>query len=213
MLADRLLHYIEYIHERGMIIRDIKPSNLAMGEGTKSNMLFIFDFGLAKMYRNLITKEHIPYREDRDNPGSLRYGTYNIHLNREQGRRDDLEALGNVLLYLYHGKLPWQGIYAKSVKDKIRRMGEMKSGKAMDNFLASSPEVFGLYFGHVRRLEFEERPDYQYLREVFRLKMDDEGWCYDDKFDWFGGEECGTLLPEEYRFDLTPPYDETYANL
>ncbi|KAG1738710.1 hypothetical protein EDB19DRAFT_1712743 [Suillus lakei] len=32
----------------------------------------------------------------------------------EQGRRDNLEALGNILLFLLHGRLPWQGVYSAS---------------------------------------------------------------------------------------------------
>ena len=88
----------------------------------------------------------------------------------------------------------------------------MKAGKAMDDFLESSPEVFGWYFDHVRHLKFEEEPDYQYLREIFRVKMNDEGWKYDEKFDWLVGGERGTLVPEEYRYDpnVDPPIDELY---
>ena len=75
-----------------------------------------------------------------------------ILLSEEQGRRDDLEALGNTLLYFIHGRLPWEGIFAKSVETKLVRLGEMKSGEAFRDLLARSPPEFTQYFDHVRNL-------------------------------------------------------------
>ena len=44
--------------------------------------------------------------------------------------------------------------------------------------------------------------------------MNDEGWKYDEKFDWLVGGERGTLVPEEYIYDpnVDPPIDELYIN-
>ena len=53
-----------------------------MGDGKNYNTVYMFDFGLAKLYRDPITKEHIPYRDDRDGVGSPRYSTYNAPFNR-----------------------------------------------------------------------------------------------------------------------------------
>lgn len=117
----------------------------------------------------------------------------------EQGRRDDLEALGNMLLHLLHGRLPWQGIYAAA-----RRVGEMKAGRALQALLARSPPEFADYFGHVRGLAFGARPDYALLRGAFKSRMEREGWAYDARaFDWMrgGSLEKGTLVPGEYVWD------------
>jgi casein kinase 1 len=204
MLAVEMLDRIEFVHSRGIILRDIKPENFAMGIGEKSHIVYLFDFGLAKLYVDPSTGAHIPYREGRTALGTMRYSSYNVHFGREQARRDDLEALGNVLLYLLHGKLPWQGIYAPSKEAKWRRMGEMKAGSAaFRDLLARSPAEFTTYFDHCRSLKFEEKPNYALLRQLFSQIMEREGWTVDTRFDPLNGSSGkGTLVPEEYQLDV-----------
>lgn len=117
----------------------------------------------------------------------------------ELSRRDDIEAIGNVLLYFLHGELPWQGIYAPSVKDKLQRLGIMKSGKAMNELLDRSPALFSDYYRHCRSLAFEAEPDYVYLRTLFRKGLEVCEEYGEAPYDWLKGG--GTLIPEEYEFD------------
>lgn len=49
-----------------------------------ATQLFIIDFGLAKKYRDTRTKQHIPYREDKNLTGTARYASVNAHLGIEQ---------------------------------------------------------------------------------------------------------------------------------
>ncbi|KAF8491435.1 serine/threonine kinase [Gautieria morchelliformis] len=200
MIAAQMLDRIEFSHSRGIILRDVKPENFAMGLGTRCNILHLFDLGLAKLFWNSAPDTHIPFREGRIGLGTPRYASHNVHFGREQGRRDDIEAMGNVLLFLLHGRLPWQGIYAPSVQAKLLRIGEMKAGSEFADLLLRSPPEFTRYFEHCRNLAFEERPNYQLLKEIFRRRMEQEHWSYDGMFDWVDAtSEKGTLLPDEYR--------------
>ena len=43
---------------------------------------------------------------------------------------------------------------------------------------------FPTYLNYCRSLRFEERPDYSYLRQLFRTLFHRQGFTYDYVFDW-----------------------------
>lgn len=184
MLADQMITRIEYAHSKGFLHRDIKPDNFLMGLGRKANQVYIIDFGLAKRYRDSTTNRHIPYRENKNLTGTARYASCNTHLGIEQSRRDDLESLGYVLLYFLRGSLPWQGLKAATKKQKYDKICEKKLSTPIEVLCKSHPVEFASYFHYCHSLTFEQRPDYGFLKRLFRDLFAREGYEFDYIFDW-----------------------------
>lgn len=185
MLADQMLARIEFVHSCNFLHRDIKPDNFLIGLGRKKlNQVYIIDFGLAKKYRDSKTHRHIPYLEQKSLTGTARYASINTHLGIEQSRRDDLESLGFVLMYFNRGNLPWQGLRAKHKKDKYNKISEKKMSTPIDALCKHFPNEFGQYINYCRALRFDDKPDYAYLRRLFRDLFFRQGYCADYRFDW-----------------------------
>lgn len=184
MLADQMLTRIEFMHSKGFLHRDIKPDNFLMGLGRKANQVYAIDFGLAKRYRDPNTNRHITYRENKNLTGTARYASCNTHLGIEQSRRDDLESLGYVFLYFLRGSLPWQGLKAATKKQKYDKICEKKLSTPIEVLCKSHPVEFASYFHYCHSLTFDQRPDYGFLKRLFRDLFTREGYEFDYVFDW-----------------------------
>lgn len=109
-LAIQMIQTIRVVHEERIIHRDIKPNNFLVG-GTDHtmNVIYMIDFGLAQCYKGT-DGQHIPFREGQNFCGTALFASENTHKGYQQSRRDDLEMIGYVLLYLLNGGLPWSGL-------------------------------------------------------------------------------------------------------
>jgi len=213
LAAKQMLYRVQSVHEKSLVYRDIKPDNFLVGRippyvDTSSNnslsskdvnsilknhskehphpasQIYLIDFGMAKFYRDPKTLQHIPYKEKRSLSGTARYMSINTHLGREQSRRDDLEGLGHVLMYFLRGSLPWQGMKAATNKQKYEKIGEKKRTTPIKELCDGFPEEFSIYMNYVRKLGFEETPDYDYLRGLFDTVLKRMGEEEDNVFDW-----------------------------
>lgn len=74
----------------------------------KNNIIYMIDLGLSKRYICPKSGKHIADKTTNGLSGTPRYCSISAYNRNEQSRRDDLEAVGNVLIYLANGgNLPW----------------------------------------------------------------------------------------------------------
>jgi hypothetical protein len=78
-------------------------------------------------------------------------------------RRDDLESLAYVLIYLMHGSLPWQNTTGKSTIELL----DIRMAIISSTLCKGLPAEFEVFLNYARSLEFKQKPDYQYLRGLF----------------------------------------------
>lgn len=144
----------------------------------------MIDFGLAKRFRDPKTGMHIPYRDGKSLTGTARYASINTHLGIEQSRRDDLEALSYLLVYFLKGELPWQGLKAKTMKEKYERIMEKKISTQVEVLCQGFPEEIMQFINYTRELKFDDKPDYVYLKKLIKAISDREKLELDFVFDW-----------------------------
>ena len=92
---------------------------------------------------------------------------------------DDLESLGYVLVYFLRGSLPWQGLKAATKKVKYEKISDKKMATPVEVLCKNFAPEFVTYFMYCRTQRFEDRPDYTYLRKLFRDLFIREGYQYD----------------------------------
>jgi len=204
--AIQMISRVQAIHARGLIYRDIKPDNFLLDRA--SDRIMVVDFGMAKMFRDPRSLQHIPFREKKSLSGTARYMSINTHQGREQSRRDDMEALGHVFLYFLRGSLPWQGLKARDNREKYERIGQTKQSFRVDELCHGFPTEFARYLSYARRLAFEEEPEYAECIHWFEeamVRADPEG---SQPLDW-------TRLPRDWDYgssDVKSPRQSHYES-
>ena len=185
LLAYQMITVLQYIHDKHIIHRDIKPDNFVMGLNKQNADLFLLDFGLAKKYRSSKTLEQYPYIKKKKLTGTARYASIHALEEMEQSRRDDLESVGYVLMYFLRGNLPWQGLKIKSKEDRYKKILDKKKETTSEQLCKNFPDEFREYLEYSRNLEYTEEPKYDKLKNKFYTlvcnKMNEN---FDYIYDW-----------------------------
>ena len=189
MLGYQMVNILQYIHDRHIIHRDIKPDNFVMGAKEDNAKLYILDFGLAKKYRSSRTLVQYPFIKKKKLTGTARYASINALEAYEQSRRDDLESVGYVLMYFLRGNLPWQGLKVRSKEDRYKKILEKKKETTSQELCKDFPYEFYEYVEYTRNLEYEENPDYDFLRKKFSDVLKGANEEMDYIYDWTTGSD------------------------
>lgn len=184
-LGLRVLDALEYMHEHEYCHADIKSSNLMMGhKKSDQSKMYLLDFGLA--YRFNPNGVHAKYKEDpkRKHDGTIEYTSRDAHKGCVPSRRGDLEILGYCMVQWLCKKLPWENKLTDKeyvMKEKIKHMNNIPDF-IKTCFPDSNDRPGGEledYLGIVEKLDYDEKPDYVKIRNLFCNRLKKLG-CKDD---------------------------------
>jgi serine/threonine protein kinase len=150
-IGQKIVRLLRFIHEKGLIHRDIKPDNFVFNQDCTD--IYIIDFGLCRKYIDNDNK-HIEMKIGKTIIGTPNFVSLNVHNGVEPSRRDDLISVAYIILYLINGGLPWQ---------TKREIKEMKMQKQCIPQWSKTPIQLIAYLNYCENLKFDERPDYEYL--------------------------------------------------
>ena len=184
LLAFQMISVLEHIHNKGVIHRDIKPENFLLGKENSSNSKYIYliDFGLSKFFDKNSLNDILTNKKNLT--GTPRYASINALRGLEQSMRDDLESLGYLFIFLLKGKLPWMGIDCIDRNEKIKKICIRKIETSSSDLCSGLPKEFIEYLDYCKNLEFEQKPDYTMLKNLFLKILRNEKEKFDYIYDW-----------------------------
>jgi len=154
-----IIKRIQYIHENGLIHRDIKPDNFLFGPNNEP-VIHMIDFGFCRKYLKADNKTHIELKTNRPMIGTPNFVSVNVHNGLEPSRRDDLESAAYMMIYFQLGQLDWMN----PVVD-LDKMREMKINIHQNKNIHPSILIF---LDYCRKLKFDETPDYNIIIGFFQ---------------------------------------------
>ena len=159
------------LHGKHIMHRDLKPENLCIGKNEEANIIYLIDFGLSKYYWE--ENAHIGMTQRKGLIGTARYASINSHNGLEQGRRDDIESLCYIVIYLAKGTLPWMNLYAEDKQVKYELIKQSKVNNSTRTLCFGLPEAFRLVLEHAKALKFEEKPNYDLIQNLITKNIRD----------------------------------------
>lgn len=198
MLADQMISRLEFVHSVGYVHRDLKPDNFLMGIGKLSHHCYLIDFGLSTKYLSS-NGSHREMTTGRNFVGTTRYASLRTHQGISQSRRDDMEQLAYIFVYLLRGRLPWSGLNIKDRDEKEKAIGDMKEKLPTSQICNRCPQQFEDFLLYSRKMEFTETPQYEMCRMLMGSVLEDLGPVLgknDFEYDWVSKKPIANGAPK-----------------
>ncbi|KAF9884087.1 hypothetical protein FE257_002317 [Aspergillus nanangensis] len=160
-VGGKVLEQLEHLHAQSLIHCHIKPRSLLFSVRDGQQQIYMVNFALARYYRDPATRQHYAFQSTNELVGSPSFASILAHYGYPCSRRDDLESLGYVLVYLCRGSLPWQSRSRKTPQDIVVEKLKITSRELCQGLPIGILE----FVEYVRDLGFDTEPDYGWLRQ------------------------------------------------
>lgn len=85
--------------------------------------------------------------------GTPRYASLATHMGYEQSRRDDLEVIGNTLIFLLKGSLPWEDYFKGDNKyEEYANIAKKVQETTLEELCEGCPSEFYKFMKYCRSL-------------------------------------------------------------
>ena len=147
---------MESIHGKNIVNGDIKSSCFHYGKN--DGKIYLIDFGFSFEFMNGFS--HIPFQQVDHSLSDKNFCSRNVCKSYQKSRRDDIESLGYVLIYLMTGFLPWES------SNNHMNIVKFKLSIVLDSLCYGLSNNIRQFINYAWNLKFEEKPDYNYLRNL-----------------------------------------------
>ena len=142
--------------------------------------------------------------------GTARYASTNSLRGVQISRRDDLESLAYMILYFIMTKLPWQGVKANNQQNRYKKIYYMKKKLCENESFKELPIEIQNFYKNIKKLKFEEEPNYSLLRQYFKDLLKINSFNEDDNFSWINDK---SLIDTKLEPDLRKRKSNTQKRL
>lgn len=161
---------MEKLHAEQILHNGLSPGSILLGRTFHNPKLFLVDF---KHSLKLLDGKHIEIAMDKgveaeSHPNIDEFSSVNKTLKIPQSKKDELESLLYILLYLYRGGTVTSKAYEKTYSRKsLFDISKWKASASPETICEGLPDSFALYLTYLRSLIGQERPNYKFLRSLF----------------------------------------------
>ena len=182
MIAIQILEKIKFIHSKNIIYSNINLGNLYINFSRFQNIIYLTDFTRA------IKCDNINSAKNNYNRNNLIFSSINSMKGIKIYKKDDLESLGYLLLFLLKGGLPWELLAFNldiNEEEKAHRIFQIKKNYLLGILYEGIPEEFKLFINYIKNLPINHEIDYNYCFNLFYTVFKKNNIINDGIFSWY----------------------------